>query len=79
MRGDNKRRRYSHNKLVSWTIGKCKLCGKFIGGRFNKYCKDCQQKARNINSIEWQRNNREYKNAYNLIRKHKLGINKNYR
>jgi DNA-directed RNA polymerase subunit N (RpoN/RPB10) len=70
MRGDNKRRRYSHNRLISWTIGRCKLCGRFIGDRFKKYCKDCQIKHRNNNSIEWNRNHKELRRVkYDIGRK----------
>lgn len=54
-------RRYSHNRLVSWSIIRCKLCGKFIsatkGQGHRVYCKMCSIKLH----IEY---NRVYKKLH---------------
>lgn len=40
--------RYSHDSLVSWSIKKCMICGKFIGKFRRKYYKGCLDKISKV-------------------------------
>jgi len=56
---------YSHNRLISWTIRRCKKCKRFIGKNQKRWCLRCANKM-----IE--KNNKECFIIQNSIRTYKL-------
>lgn len=75
-------RRYSHNKLISWSLNRCDVCGQYIGKERRKYCpKHAEEINYYVNNKEnyierarkWRLDNLEQKRLqtrrYNYIRR----------